>query len=146
MYGMLSNWSMNSVQAPIMDKGFSVLLASADSKPRMILGVSCYASPSGGNTTNVVPVLAMVPSQELAANSVVETNTVPVVYIARSSQPITTTLATTYSPGVLIPYIESRAGGGPFPIVPPGWMLLGVNGDVDADGTIEWQVASCDMG
>jgi len=98
MYGMLSNWSMNSVQAPIMDKGFSVLLASADSKPRMILGVSCYASPSGGNTTNVVPVLAMVPSQELAANSVVDTNTVPVVYIARSSQPITTTLATTYSP------------------------------------------------
>jgi hypothetical protein len=139
---ILSNFTMETATVPAIDKGKGFRIGTASDKPRMILGVSCYA---GTNTTNVVPVLAMVPGIQLDSNTF-DANTDLCVYIARSSQPITSTLATTYSPGVIIPYIETRAGGGTFPILPPGWLLIAITGDVDADGTVLWQVASCDLG
>ena len=139
---LLSNFTMESATVPAIDAGKGFRIATASDKPRMILGVSCY---SGTNTTNVVPVLAMVPGLQLDAN-VFDANTDLCVFITRSSQPITAALTSAKSPGVVIPYIETRAGGGPFPILPPGWLLIAITGDVDADGTILWQVASCDLG
>jgi len=137
----MSNYTMNTVKNGALDKGHGVLIASADSKPRILLGASCYAVT---NTTNVVPVLAMCPATTLDASQSIDTNTQPVVYLQRSSQPLNGALATPYTPACLVPYTDSRAGGGQFPIIPPGWMLFGCMGDVDGNGDISWQVCTAD--
>ena len=146
MYGELSNFSMNTVTPTAMEKGLGVLLATAsETKPRMLLGASAY---SVTNTTNTTPVLAMCPSTDLTTYSgvqTIDTNQKNVVYILNSSQ-VFSSLSTTYNPSCLVPYNETRAGGGTFPIIPPGWMLFGVYGDLDADGAISWQVCTCDLG
>lgn len=136
---------MNTVQPTAMEKGLGVLLASAETKPRMLLAASAY---SVSNTTNSTPILAMCPSTDLtsyAGAQTIDTNQKDVVYLLNSSQAMSG-LSTTYNPNCMVPYLETRAGGGMFPIIPPGWMLFGVIGDLDLDGIVSWNVCTCDIG
>jgi len=145
MYAELSNFSMNTVKPTAMEKGLGVLLASAEMKPRMILSASAH---SVTNTTNATPILAMCPSTALtsyAGEQTIDANTKDVCYIVNSSQALSS-LSSTYNPNCMVPYTESRAGGGMFPILPPGWMLFGVVGDLDCDGLVTWNVCTCDIG
>lgn len=139
---ILSNFTMETVNVPANDKGKGFQIGQASTKPRMILGASAV---SVSNSTNVTPVLAMVPGRQLTSG-IFDSNTSPCVYLAQSSKAMTTGLASTFEPACVIPYIETRAGGGPFPILPPGWLLIAITGSVDADGVIQWQICSCDLG
>ena len=141
MYGKLINYAMANLSHDALDKGSGIALLSASDKPRIILAMSCYAIT---NTTNAVPNVAMMPSIATPANAVYDLNSTPCCWILKSSQPLNGALATPYTPATLVPYIESRAGGGTFPILPPGYILIGAMGDVDGDGSVAWQVVSAE--
>ncbi len=142
MYGSMSNYTMNTVMTEQLDKGVGVLLAIADDKPRVLLSASVY---SVTNTTNTIPILAMCPSTTLGSAQTIDTSLQNVAYLLKSSEVLDSTYSSTNTPNCLVPFVGTRAGGAVFPIIPPGWMLFGVAGELDLNGKISWQVCTADM-
>jgi hypothetical protein len=138
----MRNYAMANVTHDALDKGHGVQLVAAAESARIVLAASCFAVT---NTTNCVPIMTLLPGPEGFSAGSVDLNTYPSTYILKSSQPLNGALATPYTPATLVPYIESRAGGGTFPIIPPGYILVGAMGDVDGDGSVAWQVVTAEI-
>lgn len=138
----MDNFATATVKHAALDKGHAAQLVAAADHPRIVLAASAIAVT---NTTNCVPVLALVPGSTGFSGGSIDLNTYPFTAICRSSQPLNGALAATYTPASLIPFIDSRAGGGTFPIIPPGYILCGMMGDVDGDGEVAWSVITADM-
>ena len=133
-----SGWTFNRVTMGAEDAGTGIRLVTAGRLPRFVLAANAY---KGTNSASSIAALAMVPPQAMSGGTIKATDA-NFAWLVQDATDLATTSANI--PAILIGTTPRLSG--PWAILPPEWTLLGVITSVDSNGTIEWTVATAEIG
>ena len=135
------NWIQAFVTQPVQDIGFGTLITTAGSKPRIITGLSHYSGTNSAASTMSYFILPSQPPESVAGGYNVATQNGVKIFLHTGNLATVNSAANSFcSVGG-----GDRGGANPYLWLPPGYMLIGVISDTNANGTIIHNIMTAEV-